>query len=426
MDIHGFFIKVTTPEMKGAIGCPQVYFTMVLGSLGIGIYALPSIMDRFFFGIDQDRSHLRCPACNSRRVIGKGKKLRRFRSLPIGGKPTFIDFAVPRIKCIDCGIIRQVKIRFAQFRRSYTRAFERYVLELSRHMTILDIARHLKTSWDIIKDIQKRYLQKRFKYPRLKHLRKIAIDEISIGKGHRYLTVVLDLSSGAVVYVGDGKGADALSVFFKRLKRCQAKIAAVAIDMSPAYIAAVIENLPDAAVVYDRFHIMKMYNDKLSDLRRKLQREAENPLQMQVLKGTRWLLLKNPENLDKNPIKKEQERLQRALELNAPLAKAYYLKDELRQFWEHPSKKEATQWLDQWIRTARESKIPMQLQMANSLSAHRYALLNWYDYQISTGPLEGTNNKIKTLQRQAYGFRDYEFFKLKIFALHESRYALVG
>lgn len=378
------------------------------------------------FRIGQNRSHLRCPVCKSRKVIGKGKKMRTFRSLPIGGKPTYIDFAVPRVKCFDCGIVRQVKIRFADFRRTYTKSFERYVLDLSRHMTIYDVARHLKTSWDIVKDIQKRYLQKRFKRPRLKHLRRIAIDEISIGKGHRYLTVVLDLVSGAVVFVGDGKGADALTPFWKRLKRCQAKIKAVAIDMSPAYIGAVLENLPEAVIVYDRFHVMKMYNDKLSDLRRQLQREAQNPLQLKVLKGTRWLLLKNPENLNPDPKKKEKERLQRALELNAPLAKAYYLKDELRHFWKQACKEDAKKWLNQWIKTARETKIPMLMKMANSVSSHRYGFLNWYDYPISTGPLEGTNNKIKTLQRQAYGFRDIEFFKLKIFALHESRYALVG
>lgn len=376
--------------------------------------------------IAQDRVNLRCPLCNSRNVIAKGKKMRTFRSLPIGGKPTFIDFEVPRVKCVDCGIVRQVKIGFAEFRRTYTGAFERYVLDLSRHMTILDVAKHLKTSWDIVKDIQKRYLHKRFKRPRLKHLRRIAIDEISIGKGHRYLTVVLNLSSGAVVFVGDGKGAEALIPFWKRLKRSRTKIQAVAIDMSPAYIAAVVENLPDAAIVYDRFHVMKMYNDKLSEFRRHLQQEAQDPLQLQVLKGTRWLLLKNPENLDQDPNKREKERLQRALELNAPLAKAYYLKDELRQFWQQGSKAKAEQWLKQWIATARQTKIPMLMKMANSLAGHFYGLLNWYDYQISTGPLEGTNNKIKTLQRQAYGFRDHDFFKLKIFALHESRYALVG
>ena len=291
-------------------------------------------------------------------------------------------------------------------------------------MTILDVARHLKTSWDIVKDIQKRYLTKRFKNIRLKNLRQIAIDEISIGKGHQYLTVVLDLVSGAIVFIGDGKGADALMPFWKKLRSSGTAIEAVAIDMSPAYIAAVLENLPQAAIVYDRFHIMKMYNDKLADLRRQLQNEAQDPLQYDVLKGTRWLLLKNRQNLDQE--KEESSRLQQALALNEPLAKAYYLKDELRQFWLQESKAKAESWLSQWIDTARSSKIKMLVKMAKSLQAHRYGLLNWYDFPISTGPLEGTNNKIKTLQRQAYGFRDKEFFKLKIFALHESKYALIG
>ena len=263
----------------------------------------------FFFGIDQDRFKLRCPACNSRQIIRKGSNNRRFRNLPIGTKPTFIDFAIPRVKCLKCGVIQQAKIGFADSRRTYTKAFERYVLELSRHMTIKDVAKHLNTSWDIVKDIQKSYLGKRFKFPRLKHLRIIAIDEISIGRGHRYLTVALDLSTGAVVHVGDGKGADALAVFWKRLKRCKADIKAVAIDMSPAYIAAVLENLPEAAIVFDRFHVMKLYNDKLSEFRWQLQRECENPLQLEVLKGTRWLLLKNAENLNTDPGKNEKERL---------------------------------------------------------------------------------------------------------------------
>ena len=124
----------------------------------------------------------------------------------------------------------------------------------------------------------------------------LAIDEISIGRGHRYLTVVLDLISGAVVFVGDGKGADALVPFWRRLKIARARIDAIAIDMSPSYIAAVSANLPKAVIVFDHFHIVKMFNDKLSDLRRDLQRHAEIADQ-EILKGTRWLLLKNPQNL---------------------------------------------------------------------------------------------------------------------------------
>lgn len=317
-----------------------------------------------------------------------------------------------------------MKIDFAEWRRTYTKTFERYVLGLSRHMTILDVANHLGVSWDVIKDIQKRYLSKKFKRPRLKHITRIAIDEISIGKGHQYLTVVLDLKTGAVIFVGDGKGADSLTPFFKRLRYSRAKIKAVAIDMSPAYIAAVLENLPKSTIVFDHFHVIKLYNDKLSELRRTLHREAEGPLQKQVLKGTRWLLLKNSQKLDEQ--KNEKERLEQALSLNKPLATAYYLKEDLKQVWIQDCKADAKAILTDWIKKAQSTSIAILKKFANTLAAHAFGILNYYNYPISTGPLEGTNNKIKTLKRQAYGFRDMEFFKLKIYGLHETKYALVG
>jgi transposase len=325
----------------------------------------------------------------------------------------FIEFEVPRIMCLACKIIRQVKISFAEKRRTFTKAFERYALELSRFMTIFDVSKHLKTSWGMVKDIQKRYLSKKFSSPSLKHIERIAIDEISIGKGHEYLTVVLNLTTGAVIFVGKGKGTDALIPFWRRIKRIKSKIKAVAIDMSPAYISAVLENLPKAAIVFDHFHVVKYFNDKLSDFRRSLFNFLQDQNEKRILKGTRWLLLKNPENL--NIQKGEDNRLKQALELNKPLATAYYLKEELRQFWKQPDKNAADDYIQQWIKTAASTKIPMLLKFAKTVAIHKFGILNFYDHPISTGPLEGTNNKIKTLQKQAYGFRDHEFFKLKIY-----------
>jgi transposase len=347
-----------------------------------------------------------------------------FRTIPIGLKSVFIQIPIQRIECLCCNVIRQVKIKFAEWRRSYTKAFERYALALSKHMTILDVANHLGVSWDTIKDIQKRYLSKKYKRPRLKNITRIAIDEISIGKGHRYLTVVLNLKTGAVIFVGDGRGVDSLKPFFKRLKYSKAEIKAVAIDMSPSYIAAVLENLPDSTIVFDHFHVIKLLNDKLSELRRAIHREAEGPLQKKVLKGTRWLLLKNSYNL--NEQKNEKERLEEALSLNKPLATAYYLKEDLRQVWSQVCKSDAKTVLTDWIKKAQSTGIVILQKFAKTLAGHAFGILNYYDYPISTGPLEGTNNKIKTLQKQAYGYRDMDFFKLKIYGLHEARYALVG
>ena len=290
-------------------------------------------------------------------------------------------------------------------------------------MTMWDVAQHLDVSWNVVKDLMKEELRRRFRQPRLRDLRLVAIDEISIGHGHRYLTVVLDLETGAVVFIGEGKGAETLDPFWKRLRSARARIEAVAIDMSQAYINAVRSHLPTATLVFDHFHVVKLMNDKLSDLRRQIQRRAESKKKV-VLKGTRWLLLKNPKNLDEAT--NEAEHLKRALELNAPLAAAYYLKEDLRQLWSQPDKESAALFLEGWIERARATGLHQLIQMSNTLSLHRQGLLAYYDVPISTGPLEGTNNKIKTLQRQAYGYRDQEFFRLRIFALHQTRYELVG
>ncbi|SRR6266571_3275154 len=373
--------------------------------------------------IEQPRERLRCSACGSDQVWAQGGIERFFHTLPIGDQPTFIEFKVPRVLCFACGKVRQVKIAFADPKKHYTRSFERYALELSRHMTIQDVADHLLIGWDTIKDIQSKNLQRRFGKPKLKNLQQIAIDEINIGKGHRYLTVVLDLLTGAIVFVGDGKGVDALKPFWRALRRAHAKIEAVATDMSPAYIRAVRDNLRRAVHVFDHFHVIKLYNEKLSALRRQLFQELAAQGQ-HLLKGIRWLLLKNPENLD--PQKKERQRLQRALRLNEPLAIAYYLKEDLRQIWTQESKFTARRVLEDWLARARVSGIRILEQFADTLEQHAAGILNYYAYPISTGPLEGTNTKIQLMKRQAYGYRDHEFFKLKLLGLHETNYALVG
>ena len=279
-------------------------------------------------------------------------------------------------------------------------------------------------SWDTIKEIQKDYLLKHFCKPNLSDLTQIAIDEISIGRKHKYLTIVLDLKTSAIVFIGDGKGADSLVPFWKKLHRAKAHIEAVAIDMSRAYIKAVCSNLPKAAIVFDHFHVVKLFNDRLSKLRHQLYYETTNYLHSQALKGLRWILLKNPENLQKK--KNEKEQLEKALKVNKPLATAYYLKEELRQLWNQETKADAEEYLKNWIAKANSSSVRMLMKFARTLAAHRTGILAYYDYPISTGPLEGTNNKIRTMQRQSYGFRDKEFFKLKIYAIHQSRYALIG
>jgi len=168
------------------------------------------------FHVEPKKSLLCCSACGSDNVIRRGATLRWFRNLPVGDRVTWLVASIPRTECRDCGCCRQINTGFSDPRRTYTRAFARYVLELARRMTIKDVASHLCVSWDIVKDIQKRHLRRHYSRPSLKDVRQIAIDEISIGRGHRYLTVVLDLETGAVLFVGDGKSGDALTPFWRR------------------------------------------------------------------------------------------------------------------------------------------------------------------------------------------------------------------
>jgi transposase len=187
------------------------------------------------FSLAVSPTPLTCSCCGSTNVWQKGSTTpRRIRSLPFGRKTTTLILEIPRVFCLDCGTLRQVKLTFVEERKRYTRFFERYVFDLLLSMTCQDVAKHLGLSWDTVRDIEKRRLTRDFAKPPLKDVTHIAIDEIAVKRGHKYLTVVMDLKSGRVIFVGDGKGADALLPFWKRLKRSRANIVAVCSDMSSA------------------------------------------------------------------------------------------------------------------------------------------------------------------------------------------------
>jgi transposase len=288
-------------------------------------------------------------------------------------------------------------------------------------ITVQDVATRLKMNWNTVKEIDKVYLKKHFSKPRLCDAKYLAMDEFAVSKGHTYKTVVLNLETSQVLYIGDGRNTGVLDDFFKRLKSARAKIKAVAIDMWPVYIEAVVNHLPKAKIVYDRFHIVRNFNNVIDEARRSIFHEEMDLHKRRLMKGTRWLLLKNSANL--NEEKNEVSRLAMALKINQPLAAIYYLKEDLQQLWAQLSRATASRFLDGWIKRARATGLFVLRKFVNSLLAHRTGIMNWFEHPISTGPLEGLNNKIKVLKRKAYGFRDHEYFALKIYAINQVRYA---
>ena len=232
---------------------------------------------------------------------------------------------------------------FAPAYARYTHRLQAFIEDLRGMMTVSDLAALTGLGWDTIKNIIKARLEKDFGRPRLKELQNLSIDEIYLGRQRRFYTLVIDLETGRIVWAAPGRGGDTLRQFWRALRLSKAKIKAVAMDMSPAYWAAVRENLPEAAVVFDRFHLVKLVNEKLDDLRRDLVREAEG-LMKKTVKGLRWLLLMRRENVAAEKL----PQLEEALKHNEPLSIGYLLEEALGLLWEQPTFERMKSFLHEW------------------------------------------------------------------------------
>src|SRR5271155_2702688 len=289
-------------------------------------------------------------------------------------------------------------------------------------MTILDVACWLGLSWALVKTVIKERLEKDYRRIGYRRLKRIGIDELYLGPRKKYVTLVIDYDSGRVIWVKEGRGGAALREFWRRLKISGARLKAVAMDMSGAYAASVREHAPHAVLTFDRFHVVKLMNEKLDDLRRQLVREAGEEEAGRTIKGLRWLLLHRKENLEEDA----RNRLDKALRLNEPLSKAYLLKEELNELWEQSDRMQAYQFLRHWCAEAKASGINQLAAMARTLRRHARNILSVYETLMTSNKVEGINRKIRGLLASAYGIRDSEFLKLRLYALHETKWKLVG
>ena len=361
--------------------------------------------------------NVKCPHCGGTHVIKYGVIHRNIHNLPIGSKRTFLTLTIQRYECKDCNKVFQADIPFTHGNVSYTYRFSHYILDLLRlGATIKDVSKHLGVGWDMVKDIHKRYLKRKYSHPDISKVKRIGIDEFAVRKGHVYKTIVVDLDTGRIIHVGDGKGSDSLTAFWKRVKRLGIKIELVTSDMSAAYISSVMENAPDAIHVYDKFHVVEKVTEAVDKVRRSLWNQEKDEEKRKVIKGSRWLLLtKDKDKFDDYA----KNRLENILQTNEPLYKAYYLKEDLDQIWAQPNKEEAEKQLQYWCKRAHESKLPAMMKVANMLLARRTGILAWYDCKVTNAILEGTNNKVKVLKRKAYGYRDDEYFILLLLGMKD-------
>lgn len=351
-----------------------------------------------------------CSGCGQRSFLVHSYGSRRVRDLALAQARVWLEVPQRKVRCATCGI-RVEALEFVEPHRRFTKRFERAVAELCRLLPIKQVAEHFGLSWHTVKEIDHRRLVAEVGTPCYDGLRLLAIDEIAIRKRHRYMTIVLDLEAGRIVWVGEGRSSETLRSFFEELSPAQlASIEAIAADMSPPFRKAIRTWCPQAALVFDFFHVVAKYGREVIDIIRAQQVKHHTGAERKYIKGSRFLLLRNRQDL----AAAERRQLQELLIVNAPLQIAYMLKDQLKQIWKYRSEGWAERAVLQWAALAFDSGLKPLIRFAKGLLRHVDGILNHCRYPVHTGRLEGINNKIKVMKRQAYGFRDNEYFKLKI------------
>ena len=278
-------------------------------------------------------------------------------------------------------------------------------------LTVNDVAKHFGINWKTVKAIDKYFLEQQYGETDYEGLRILAVDEIAISKGHRYLTVVLDYLSDRVIWTGKDRTKETLGDFFAGMTDEQRQnIEAIAMDMWDPYIHAIKKHAPHVKIVFDLFHVVSSFGKVIDKIRNAEYRKASKE-DKEVFKGSKYLLLRNKITIRK---KEPREQLKQLLSLNETINTVYILKDKLKLIWRYRSRTWARKALDDWCSMAKTLTHPEINKFVNMLLRYNYGILNHCDYQIHTSKLEGVNNKIKVIKRKAYGFLDERYFSLKI------------
>lgn len=338
---------------------------------------------------------------------------REIRDLPMFDADTVLVVWRARVACPRCG----PKLEALEWLGSYARVTNRLaenVARLCKVMPIKQVAEHYDLHWGTVKTIDKAYLERELGPVHLGKARLLLMDEFALHKGHRYATVVTDADTRRVLWVGKGRSREDIRPFFELLgkKRCK-QIQAVGMDMWPAFEAEVRRHCPNAEIVFDQFHVLANYGKEVIDRIRvdEANRTKDDKAARELIKGSRWNLLGNWENL---PNRETKIRLNELLEANQSLMTVYVLKDALKALWGYIHEGWARKAWENWLEMAQASGLKPLMNFARKLAQRIEGILSHCRWPLNTSVLEGMNNKIKVLKRIAYGYRDEAYFFLKI------------
>lgn len=346
----------------------------------------------------------RCSGCGKIRPgYDHSRQSVRWVHLSIGAVRILLEYAPRRVECPTCGV-RVELVPWARPDSRFTRPFEEMTAYLAQITSKTEAARIMGIAWRTVGNIVQRVVADRLDPDRLDGLERIGVDEFSYRKRHRYITVVVDHDRQRIVWAAEGNSSQTLDAFFDELGQERAKrIEIVTIDMAAGYIKSIEAKAPNAQIVFDLFHVLRLATDALDKVRREMVHrltDLDAPDEAAAIKKSRFVLLKNPWDLSS----KEWEKLSAIQRHNAPLYRAYLLKESLAAVFEEKSPDAAKTELDRWLAWASRSKLKPFVKTARTIRKHKDRILAYIVTKLTNGLTEGFNNKLRMIARRAFGF----------------------
>jgi transposase len=344
-----------------------------------------------------------CSRCGQtgRQLEIHDRRVKRWRHLDLGANRCVIECELRRLRCRDCGVHLEA-VPWARPGSQHTRDLEDVVAWLAQQMAKTPIAGMLRIGWDTVGRIVARVVADRLDERRLEGLVAVGVDEISYRRGQRYLTSVVDHRAGAIVWCAAGRNAATLQAFFDELGDRKRSIRAVSIDMSGGYEKAIRDNVPGAEVCFDPFHVVRLGQRAVDQVRRDEwnAHERSHTAKGRWIKGTRWSLLKAPEKQSVPQL----ALLGEVSQANKALYRAFLLKEELRLLYQLDDPRLAPAHLDAWLAWASRSRLAPFIRLARTIRRHRTGILAAIRLGLSNGRLEGLNSRIRPISHRSFGF----------------------
>ena len=356
-----------------------------------------------------------CSGCGRRRPWYDTMESRQFEFVPLWGIPVFFVYAMRRVDCFRCGV-KVERVPWAEGKHTLTTTYMQFLARWAKRLSWQDVARVFKTSWEKVFRSVEWSVQWGLAHRDMSNIHSIGVDEVLWKRGHKYLTVVyqIDRECKRLLWVGENRTIRTLLRFFREFgKERSGRLQFVCSDMWKPYLKVIAKKAAQAIHVLDRFHIAMHMNKAIDEVRAQETREMKSKGLMPVLTHSRWCLLKRPENLTAN----QEIKLADLLRYNLKAVRSYLLKEDFHFFWDYVSPYWAGEFLDRWCNRAMQSRIKPMMKVARMLRSHRELLLNWFRAKkaISSGVMEGLNNKLKLTTRKSYGFRTFRAAEVMLY-----------